>query len=276
MSHFLRRWFIGSVGCILLVVALSGCDEQILHDLSEQDANKVLSRLSAGSVSAHKVIQSDGRWAISVPRDSIVTALAFLDTNRVLAPRSSGLGINAKSGFVPSREEQWFRYERSVAASIEESLSAMSGVLEARVHLNLPETDPLFGTKKEASGSGSVLLVVDNRYSAKDEDVSALVSGAAGVPAQRVTILRNQAPLVLNVDGPNIASRDGELAKLGETRLSSSQGDLASYRVNPQLALAGGGFGGLVILLLLGVMWRRFRGYKRFKFTLPQGLEDEG
>lgn len=261
---------------IFVSFTLSGCDEQILHDLSEQDANKVLSRLSAGSVSAHKVLQSDGRWAISVPRDSIVTALAFLDTNRVLAPRSSGLGVNAKGGFVPSREEQWFRYERSVAASIEESLSAMSGVLEARVHLNLPETDPLFGTKKESSGSGSVLLVVDSRYSAKDEEVSALISGAAGVPAQRVTILRSQAHIVRNVEQPNIASPSGAVVKLSESRVSAPQGELESHQVSPQLALAGGGFGGLVILFLLGVKWRRSRGLKRVKFPLPAGLEDEG
>lgn len=181
---------------ISLAVLTAGCDEQILHDLSEQDANKVLSRLSTGNVDASKVLQSDGRWAISVPRDAIVPALAYLDTNRVLAPRSSAGSAGTKSGFVPSREEQWFRYERSVATSIEDSLGAMLGVLEARVHLNLPETDPLFGTRKENTGSGSVLLVVDARYTSRDEEISGLVSGAAGIPAAKVAVLKSQAQMV--------------------------------------------------------------------------------
>jgi type III secretion protein J len=178
--------------CILACIALVGCREQILHDLSEQDANKVLSRLSAAELGAQKVAQSDGRWAIAVPNETIVPALAFLDTHRVLAPRSVS-SAGTKSGIVPSREEQWFRYERSVATVIEESIGALLGVLDARVHLNLPETDPLFGTRKDDLGSGSVLLVVDNRYVAKDEEVAALVAGAAGIPASRVTVLHSVA-----------------------------------------------------------------------------------
>ena len=177
---------------LLACMALVGCREQILHDLSEQDANKVLSRLSAAELGAQKVAQSDGRWAIAVPNETIVPALAFLDTHRVLAPRSVS-SAGTKSGIVPSREEQWFRYERSVATVIEESIGALLGVLDARVHLNLPETDPLFGTRKDDLGSGSVLLVVDNRYVAKHEEVAALVAGAAGIPAARVTVLHSVA-----------------------------------------------------------------------------------
>lgn len=178
------------------VVALhvAGCDEQILHDLSEQDANRVLSRLGNESLGAKKVLQSDGRWAIAVERKSVVTALSYLDTNRVLSPRSTNGHSSNKGGFVPSREEQWFRYERSVALSLEDSLNTLAGVLEARVHLNLPETDPLFGTRKELTGSGSVLLVVDNRYTSNDQDVAALVAGAAGIPIQKVTVLRSRPP----------------------------------------------------------------------------------
>jgi type III secretion protein J len=275
MFKYPCRIVIGWLYCLLLVASLTGCDEQILHDLSEQDANKVFSRLSVGNVSAQKVLQSDGRWAISVPRDSIVAALAFLDTNRVLAPRSAGPAANTKGGFVPSREEQWFRYERSVASAIEDSLSAMLGVLEARVHLNLPETDPLFGTKKEANGSGSVLLVVDSRYSAKDEEVAALVSGAAGVPSQRVTILRSQAPLVVNVDRGSGDSSGAEGVNLSAPPLGEVPEESKSFQVRP-LALAGGGGGGLFLLLIVVLSWRRFKGCNRVKFPLPAGLEDEG
>ncbi|MEY4700829.1 MAG: type secretion lipoprotein SctJ [Pseudomonadota bacterium] len=173
---------------------VTGCHEQILHDLTEADANKVISRLSSSGASAEKVLQSDGRWAISVSRDNVLSALSFLDTHRVLPTRDGDPKPKSQGGLVPSREEQWFRYERSVAQSIEDSLSTMQGVLEARVHLHLPESDPLFGARRDDRGSGSVLMVVDSRFVAKDEELASLVAGAAGITAANVRVLRSIAP----------------------------------------------------------------------------------
>lgn len=173
---------------------LAGCREQILHDLSETEANRVISRLSSSGASAEKVLQSDGRWAISVSSDKVLAALSFLDTHRVLSAREGEPKPKSQGGLVPSREEQWFRYERSVAQSIEDSFSTMQGVLEARVHLHLPESDPLFGARRDERGSGSVLVVIDSRFLAKDEDLAHLVAGAAGIAAANVRVLRSIAP----------------------------------------------------------------------------------
>ena len=173
-----------------------------MHDLGEADANRVVSRLSAAQLGAHKVQQSDGRWAIAVPQDSIVPALGFLESNRVLAAKSQAGAASAKSGIVPSRQEQWFRYERAMAQAIEESLGALAGVLEARVHLNLPESDPLFGSKKREGGSGSVLLLVDDSYAAANEEVASLVAGAAGISPAAVTVLKSMAPQPVSIGAP--------------------------------------------------------------------------
>ncbi len=179
---------------LLACCVVTGCQEQILHDLSEADANKVISRLSSSGASAEKVLQSDGRWAISVSRDKVLPALSFLDSHRVLPTRDGDPKPKSQGGLVSSREEQWFRYERSVAQSIEDSLSTMQGVLEARVHLHLPESDPLFGTRRDDRGSGSLLMVVDSRFVAKDEELASLVAGAAGITATNVRVLRSVAP----------------------------------------------------------------------------------
>lgn len=281
---------------LLLPLLLTGCKEQILHDLSEQDANKVLSRLSAGNLDAEKKLQSDGRWAIAVPRDQMIMALSYLDTNRVLAPRASGSGVAAKSGLVPSREEQWFRYERSVAVSIEESLSTMQGVLEARVHLNLPETDPLFGTRKEDVGSGSVLLVIDPRFGAQDQEIAALVAGAAGVPAAKVTVLRSvaQAPQVTIVKAAPAADNSISIAAEPAAPPAASEAQaqpvasaveaqasapVTTRDINTQNILvehADVGIASVAVVVMIGagaVAWRRRS--KKVKFALPEGLEVE-
>ncbi len=46
-----------AVVCISAAFFLCGCEEQILHDLTEHEANKVLSRLHVGKLPATKVLQ---------------------------------------------------------------------------------------------------------------------------------------------------------------------------------------------------------------------------
>jgi type III secretory pathway lipoprotein EscJ len=171
-----------------------GCQEQILHDLTEYEANKVISRLSENDISPSKVLQADGRWAVSVSSQKVVKALAVIDTSRVLAGRLNTPTASSKSGLIPNRHEQWYLYVQSIAQSVEQSLHAIPGVLEARVHLNMPETDPLIGRSRDQVGSGSVLLLINRDFQAKDEEIAALVSGAAGMPSNTIRVLRSISP----------------------------------------------------------------------------------
>ena len=164
-----------------------------MHDLSENEANKVVRHLSESGMHVDKVSQPDGRWAIAVPQAEVTRALGYLDSRRILSVRDSKNAGTPKGSLIPSREEQRFRYERSMSGSLEESLSAMPGVLEARVHLNLPDEDPLFGSQTQAKGSGSVLLVVDERFAALDGEIAALVGGAAGLSTDVVRVLKSKA-----------------------------------------------------------------------------------
>jgi len=214
-------------------------------------------------------VQSDGRWAIAVSRDQIVPALAFLDTHRVLAPRAVSGSSGNKSGLVPSREEQWFRYERSMALAIEESLSALLGVLDARVHLNLPESDPLFGTRKDDLGTGSVLLVVDQRYAAKDEEVAALVAGAAGIPAARITVLHSVAQ---SPTGEQHIVLPAEDATKVEPRPSPARNLSLPVEIG-KTEIAFGCVGGVVAFVTGGVLVARRR--RRVHFQLPDGVVSE-
>jgi type III secretion protein J len=255
---------------VLVVSILTGCDEQILHDLTEQDANKVLSRLSSSDLAAQKVLQSDGRWSISVSKDQVVPALNFLDSTRVLTPRATSSGAASKSGFVPSREEQRFRYERSVALSIEESLAAMHGVLEARVHLNLPESDPLFGTRKDNLGSGSVLLVTDSSLLAKDEEIAALVSGAAGIPAAKVSVLRSQ------LAGAPAGPEPARTAVAQEGSLALANVSVSELGAVKSLSSYAKGLAALAACVVAGFGLLFFRSrHRRVVFQLPAGMVSE-
>jgi len=255
---------------------VSGCHEQILHDLSEAEANKVLSRLSSSGASAEKVLQSDGRWAISVPRDKVLPALSFLDTHRVLSSRDGDPKPKSQSGLVPSREEQWFRYERSVAQSIEDSLSTMQGVLEARVHLHLPESDPLFGARRDDRGSGSVLMVIDPRFQAKDEELAALVAGAAGISATHVRVLRSTAPAARHespVEVAAVAPLEDERAISGAKAPSDQSIGVSDSTVTRRVEVGIASVVGVGIAALSAFFARRRK--PKTTFALPTGVQEE-
>lgn len=244
----------------IAVLFLTACQEQIVHDLSERDANRVISHLSEARLHPRKVQQPDGRWAISVARDEMVPALGYLDTRRVLVTRDSP-AVASKGTFIPSREEQWFRYERSMAHSIEESLSTLPGVLEARVHLNLPDEDPLFGDGAQGRGSGSVLLVVDARFSAGEGEVAAVVSGAAGLKPELVRVLTSTTSESLVTPLIEAARPTSDSAVWVMERM-----------VRADLCVMG------VVMLggVLGVRILRGRSKKRVKFEAPKELDFEG
>ena len=173
------------VACSL---SLAACKEQILHNLSEVDVNRVLTRLNDVQIEASKEKQADGRWAVAVRSDQTLQAIKFLNEARVV--RESKAVLDSKSSLVSSREDQRLRMERVLSAEIENSIDSMNGVLESHVHLNLPPSDPLFGYRLDsASGSASVLVVLAHAADLRREDIVGLVSGASGVPVGAISVL---------------------------------------------------------------------------------------
>lgn len=165
-----------------------GCREQIVHNLSESEANRLLTRLHDSSIDAAKEHQTDGKWLISVDSTQSLEAIKFLDSARLL--RDPAPSIEARSSMIASREEQRIRSENVLSQSIQDTLMSIDGVLEAHVHLNLPPSDPLFGYKLNGtSGSASVLLVVEENLRVAKEDIMGLVAGASGILAKDVTVL---------------------------------------------------------------------------------------
>jgi hypothetical protein len=150
-------------------------------------------------------------------------------------------------------------------------LNTLTGVLEAHVHVNLPEHDPLLGRKRDVGGTGSVLLVIDDRFGVKDEEISALVAGAAGVPAGSVTVLRSLAardpalvPTSLEIPIVQPAPSSEVESKLRMPDLVRWVSPEAACGVMASFACGAAGFAAV-----------RRRRRKRTRFSLPVELEHE-
>lgn len=183
---------------------------------------------------AEKQLQSDGTWALAVHRKDAIPALSLLSHARVFRRLDSSRSELA-TGMLPTRETQRFQYERALASDIESTLMALTGVLESRVHLNLPPTDPIFGrsTEKEYDSSGSVLLITDKTFEEAHREIQILVAGAAGISPDSISVL---------ISGPESPAgiEVVEKASPNEQSVSTPLSDVSqSSSSTPEIAILG-------------------------------------
>lgn len=226
----------------LLLLLCSACREQILHNLSELDVTRIESRLENQGISATRERQTDGRWTISVYSEDSSRAIQLIQAHRLLREERSA--DDGKSSMLASREDQRFHYERSLSRELEATLGTLEGVLEARVHLNLPPMDPIFDQPlAKTPGTASVLLIVGSEFRAQSSEVAAMISGASGIPVERVAVLFSKPTAPTS---PSRADLVVPPLEQGSEPPSSVLSGLSGWAVrrSPQLAAA---------LLILGI-----------------------
>lgn len=164
LTHLVRRavhW------CMLaaLGLVLSGCSTDILlRDLTERDANEIVSVLYTSSIEARKVADAKGKsFLVEVQSGDMPRAVAVL---RALGlPKSPRANLNEvfrSTGFAPTPFEERVRYLFGLAQELERTVSLMEGVLQTRVHVVTPD-----GTSKLADlqqAKASVFVSYDDRY----------------------------------------------------------------------------------------------------------------
>jgi type III secretion protein J len=120
--------------------------------------------------------------------------------------RAQGLPREPRRGFaetygqpslIPTPSEEQARYVDALAGEIERTLESIDGVVSARVHLVLEETDPLaLDAKPRAAARAAVLLAErPGRTPVSREDVQRLVAGSvAGLDATAVAVVVTASP----------------------------------------------------------------------------------
>ena len=159
-----------------------------MHDLDEREANQILTRLHDADIKSDKIKQPNGKWSIAVAKEESITAIKYLTDARLF--KNNLHQTLEKTSLVSSREDQRFYFERAISQELERTLLGMPGILEARVHLNLPGVDPILGNRlPNSKGSGSVLLLAREDFSANNSAIAELIAGAAGLEKSSISIL---------------------------------------------------------------------------------------
>ncbi len=166
-----------------LAVALAGCAVPVAAGLDEVDANRIVVALDRARVDAVKEADptTEGKFRVVVPRDDAAHALSAMRDEELPRPRPTGvLDAMDKGALVPSRSAEHAQLVVGMAGDLERTLESIDGVLAARVHLNLPEADPL---RDVAPPRPSASVLIEHRGSTPPittESVQRLVAGGVG------------------------------------------------------------------------------------------------
>ncbi|NZA26785.1 type III secretion inner membrane ring lipoprotein SctJ [Luteimonas sp. SJ-92] len=172
---------------IALVLAaallLAACGRTTLYsNLDERQANEVLAALLSTGVNADKRLAvSKSGWEIRVDDADFPYAMQVLQSRGLPRQQYSSLGdIFKKEGFASSSLEEMARLKHGLQQEMARTLSSYPGVVDARVHINLPERDPLGGTSSDASAS--VVIFEQSGANLRDKETEMKVVVKDGVP----------------------------------------------------------------------------------------------
>ncbi|MEW9899020.1 type III secretion system inner membrane ring lipoprotein SctJ [Chitinivorax sp. PXF-14] len=178
------------IAVALAVAVLAGCSKVSLYSqLSEQQANEMLALLMRAEVEADKVYQ-DKAWSVTTSKGDLPRAVEVLKANGYPKEQYQSLGeIFKKEGFVSSPTEERARLLHGLSQELSKTLSAVDGVIVARVHLSLPEKDILDDKPKPASASVFIKHRPDAKIGNHVAEIKALVvNSVQGLPYDNVTV----------------------------------------------------------------------------------------
>lgn len=189
----MRSGFANCRAALLLVVALilAGCEEQTLYQgLTEQEANEMAALLQRSDITATKVAGAENLFSVTTDEESFADAVQLLQANGLPRTKFATLGdIFEEQGFVSSSTAQRARYIHGLSQEISHTISSIDGVLQARVHLSVPEKDPLSDKPPESSASVFVKHRRNIDLSPHVGQIKALVvNGLENLPYENVTV----------------------------------------------------------------------------------------
>jgi type III secretion protein J len=186
---------------LAFAIALAACaGEPILHGLDEPRANEVLVALDDAGIAAEKARDDagDDRWMVSVPAREVSRAHRVLADRALPRARPAGFReVFAKGSMVPTPTEEHARYLHALGGELARSIEVVDGVLAARVHLGLPQPDPLRAADRATPRAAALVRCrpgLCDSVRALEGGIRALVAGAAdGLDPSSVSIVIAEA-----------------------------------------------------------------------------------
>jgi type III secretion protein J len=231
---------------LLLVALLAvGCKTELLHDLPEGDAARMLAVLQQHGIQADKklVNPDENLWALTVPGSSSARAFAILAEYKLPMKEDRRFrDVFGKSQLVPTPPEQQALFLEALQGEIAHTLRSLPGVISARVHVVQPERDA--ANRPLSTSKASVLIEFQPSAAGlppiSNGEVRQLVANAVPeLGADNVSVVQKPA----SIAQPSTARGASNLVSFGPLVLE--EGGLLALKLGISLA----------IVLLAGLAW---------------------
>ena len=252
----IRAFFVKLLLPLLFAV---GCTVPVAGGLDEGQANRIVLALDHAGVGAEKEADPavEGRFRVVVERDEAPRAITAMRAEDLPAPASPGLlDAMGKGALLPSRLTEHAQFVAGLSGELERTLIAIEGMLSARVHVSIPEADPLREGPRVKT-TASVLLQHRGATPPIDvHEVKRIVAGAA--PA-----LAPEDVAVVMVPRPASAAADRALARMGP--ITATRGSVSLLR----MVTAGIVAVDLALVAAVLVLWSRLRKLRGMPLEPP-------
>ena len=188
------------IGMMAAVLLLAGCDkETTLHSgLEERQANLVMAALLDAGIDCHKAPGEEGTWNVTVVESKFADAVNLLEKAGLPRMTHQGVGeVFKKTGMISSPSEERIRFMDALAQDLAKTISGIDGVVDARVHVVLPENDPFARNALPSSAA----VAIRSRWDADVTDIVPSVKGLVknaieGLQYEKimVTVFRDSPP----------------------------------------------------------------------------------
>lgn len=140
---------------LAFALLLAACGQAELYSkLSEAQANEMIAVLQSAGISATKEEVGEAGWTLKADKGDFGRAIEVLHARGYPREEFATLGtVFKKEGFVSSPTEERARLVYGLSQELSHTISEIDGVVQARVHLALPQAQPLAETTQPASAS---------------------------------------------------------------------------------------------------------------------------
>ena len=129
---------------LLAALLLSACEAELYNNLDQRQANEMVATLQQRGIPAQRVAVKGGQYTVVVDQGRFAESITILKDAGLPRQEFQTMGqVFKKDGLVSSPTQERAQMIFALSQELSRTVSEIDGVLSARVHLVLPENDPL-------------------------------------------------------------------------------------------------------------------------------------